>query len=178
MQKRTWVVVGAAAVGGALLLAWAFAPRPVDVEVANVSAGPFEVTIDEEGKTRLTERYVVSAPLSGRLARITLREGDAVGADTVVATLTPVLSPLLDERTTRELNARVEAAQASLQRSATRIERARVAQEQAQNDLKRSEQLAQQGFVAPTKLDDDRLGVHCGAKGGDCGDRGPACGRA
>jgi HlyD family secretion protein len=157
MQKRTWALIGAAAVGGALLLAWALAPRPVEVEVADVTSGPFEVTIDEEGKTRLTERYVVSAPLAGRLARITLREGDTVSADTVVATLTPVLSPLLDERTTRALNARIETAQASLQRAATRIERARVAQEQAQNDLKRTEQLAQQGFVAPTKLDDDRL---------------------
>jgi HlyD family secretion protein len=159
MKIKTWSLIGAAVAGGALLLAWAFAPRPVEVEVAEVSAGPFEVTIDEDGKTRLTERYVVSAPLAGRLARITLREGDAVSADTVVATLTPVLSPLLDERTTRELNARIEAAQANLQRSATRIERARVAQEQAQNDLKRSEQLAQQGFVAPTKLDNDKLAV-------------------
>lgn len=159
MKMKTWSLIGAAAAAGALLLAWAFAPRPVEVEVADVSSGPFEVTIDEEGKTRLTERYVVSAPLAGRLARITLREGDAVSVDTVVATLTPVLSPLLDERTTRELNARIEAAQAGLQRSATRIERARVAQEQAQNSLKRTEQLAQQGFVAPTKLDDDRLSV-------------------
>jgi HlyD family secretion protein len=159
MKIKTWSLIGAVAVGGALLLAWAFAPRPVEVEVAEVSSGPFEVTVDEEGRTRLTERYVVSAPLAGRLARITLREGDAVSADTVVATLTPVLSPLLDERTTRELNARIEAAQANLQRAATRIERARVAQEQAQNDLKRSEQLAQQGFVAPTKLDNDKLAV-------------------
>ncbi len=159
MQKKTalWVAAGAVAAIG--LLAWAFAPRPVDVEVAKVTAGAFEVTIDEDAKTRLTERYVVSAPLAGRLARITLREGDAVAADAVVATLTPVMSPMLDERTTRELGARVEAAQANLQRAATRIERAKVALDQARLELKRSEQLAQQGFVAPTKLDNDRLTV-------------------
>lgn len=159
MQKKTalWVAAGAVAAIG--LLAWAFAPRPVDVEVAKVSTGAFEVTIDEDAKTRLTERYVVSAPLAGRLARITLREGDAVAADAVVATLTPVMSPMLDERTTRELGARVEAAQANLQRAATRIERAKVALDQARLELQRSEQLAQQGFVAPTKLDNDRLTV-------------------
>ena len=159
MQKKTWLWTAGGAVVALGLLVWAFAPRPADVEVAKVNTGPFEVTIDEDGKTRLTERYVVSAPLAGRLARIALREGDAVAADAVVATLTPVMSPMLDERTTRELAARVEAAQATLQGAATRIERAKVALEQARLELKRSEQLAQQGFVAPTKLDNDRLTV-------------------
>ncbi len=159
MQKKTWLWAAGGAVVALGLLVWAFAPRPADVEVAKVDTGPFEVTIDEDGKTRLTERYVVSAPLAGRLARITLREGDSVAADAVVATLTPVMSPMLDERTARELGARVEAAQATLQGAATRIERAKVALEQARLELKRSEQLAQQGFVAPTKLDNDRLGV-------------------
>ena len=145
--------------GTVALLAWAFAPRPVDVEVALVASGPFEVTIDEEAKTRLGQHYVVSAPLAGHLSRITLREGDAVGADRVVASLTPVLAPLLDERTTRELGARIEATQASLRRAATRIERVKVAQEQARNELIRSEQLAKDGFIAPTKLDTNRLSL-------------------
>jgi HlyD family secretion protein len=87
-----------------------------------------------------------------------------VAANAVVATLTPVLSPMLDERSMRELSARVEAAQANLERAATRIERAKVAQQQAQLELKRSEQLAQQGFVAPTKLDNDSLAVTAAQK--------------
>ena len=117
MQNKTkWLIAGGT-LAGAALLAWAFAPRPVEVEVARASIGAFETTIDEDGKTRLTERYVVSAPLAGRLARVALREGDAVAADAVVATLTPVLSPMLDERSMRELSARVEAAQANLERA-------------------------------------------------------------
>ena len=159
MQRRTWITFGAAAVVAAAAIAWAFAPRPVDVEVARAGVAPFEQTIDEDGKTRLTDRYIISAPLAGRLARVTLREGDAIAADAVVATLTPLLAPMLDERTSRELSARVEAAQAGLLRADTRIERAKVALEQARLELKRSEQLAQQGFVAPTKLDNDRLAV-------------------
>lgn len=164
MKKSTMAWIGGGTVAALALLAWAFAPRPLPVEVAKAELGPFETTIDEDGKTRLAERYVVSAPLAGRLARITLREGDAVAPDTVVATLTPVLPPLLDDRTTRELRARVDAAQANVQRAGTRIDRATVALEQAKLELARSEQLAKQGFVAPTKLDNDRLAVSAAQK--------------
>ncbi|MDH4288942.1 MAG: HlyD family efflux transporter periplasmic adaptor subunit [Aquincola sp.] len=157
MKRKTWITLAAAAAGLALALAWAFAPRPVEVELAPVTQGRFEITIDEDGKTRLADRYVVSSPLAGRLSRITLREGDPVGVGLAVATLTPVLPALLDERTLRELRARLAAAQDNVQRSASRSERAKVALDQAMIEVRRSEQLAQQGFIAPTKLDADRL---------------------
>jgi HlyD family secretion protein len=159
MKRKTWFTAASLAVALAIALAWAFAPRPVEVELAAVTQGRFETTIDEDGKTRLADRYVVSAPLTGQLSRITLREGDAVAAGTVVATLTPALPGMLDERTRRELQARVEGAEASLLRASTRIERANVGLEQAKNEVRRSEQLSQQGFIAPTKLEDDRLAV-------------------
>jgi len=125
--------------------------------VAAVTSGPFETTIDEDAKTRLRDRYVVSAPLAGLLSRVDLREGDAVEANSVVATLTPVLSPMLDERTLREQQLRVEIAEAQVERVNARIERARVAVLQAGNDARRSEQLAAQGFVSSTKFETDRL---------------------
>ena len=159
MQRKTLLYGGATLVGLGLALAWAFAPRPVEVEVAQATEGRFETTIAEDGKTRLRERYVVSAPLAGRLARIALNEGDTVEAGAVVAMLTPVLSPLLDERTRREQQARIEAAQANLQRAGTRIGRAKVGFDLARAEVRRSEQLAQQGFVSPTKLETDRLGA-------------------
>jgi HlyD family secretion protein len=152
MKKTTWMALAA-------LLGWAFAPRPVEVETAAVGQGRFETTIDEDGKTRLRERYVVSAPLAGRLARIALHEGDVVQADAVVATLTPVLSPMLDERTRRELEVRVEIAQAQVHRVSSRIDAAKVALLQATSEVQRSEQLARQGFVSSTKLESDRLAM-------------------
>ncbi len=164
MKRKTWITAAALAVALAIVLAWAFAPRPVEVELAAVTQGRFETSIDEDGKTRLADRYVVSAPLAGRLTRITLREGDAVAAGAVVATLTPVLPGMLDERTLRELQARVEGAQANIGRASTRIEGAKVALEQAQNEARRSEQLSQQGFIAATKLEDDRLAVAAAQK--------------
>jgi HlyD family secretion protein len=159
MKHKAWFYGGAAGAVMVAALAWAFAPRPVEVELAAATQGRFEITVDEDGKTRLAERYVVAAPLAGRLARIALREGDAVMAGATVASLTPVLPVLLDERTLRELQARVEGAQAAVQRGSTRIARASVALEQARNDSRRGEQLAQQGFIAATKLETDRLAV-------------------
>ncbi|MCW7541185.1 efflux RND transporter periplasmic adaptor subunit [Aquabacterium sp. A7-Y] len=159
MKTKTWVLGGVAAAAAIAALAWSFAPRAVPVEVATATQGHFEASIDEDGKTRLRERYVVSAPLAGLLSRITLREGDAVQADEVLATLTPVLSPLLDERTLREQQVRVEIAQANVQRAKARIEGAKVALQRARNEAQRSEQLAKQGFVADTKLETDRLAV-------------------
>lgn len=159
MTRKTWLLAGTGALALAALLGWAFAPRPLAVELAEVTRGPFETTIDEDGKTRIAERYVVSAPLAGRLARIVLREGDPVAAGAPVAALTPLLPALLDERTQRELRARVAAAGDNVQRAASRNERARVALDQAASEAQRSERLAQQGFIAPTKLETDRLGV-------------------
>jgi HlyD family secretion protein len=157
MKLRPWIWTGAGALAAVALLAWAFAPRPVEVETATVTRGHFEASIDEDGKTRLRDRYVVSAPLAGVLTRIALREGDSVDADAVVATLQPALSPMVDERTLREQQVRVEIAEAQVQRAQARVEGAKVTLQQARNEQQRSEQLAGQGFVAPTKLDTDRL---------------------
>lgn len=159
MKKKTWMMLAAGAAVGVALFAWAFAPRPLGVELAAASEGPFETSIEEDGKTRLRDRFVVAAPLAGTLARITLREGDAVEAGTPLASITPVLPAMLDERTRREQQLRVEITQAQTQRVAARIEGAKVGLAQARNEQQRSEQLARQGFVAPTKLESDRLSV-------------------
>jgi HlyD family secretion protein len=164
MKKTSMILIGAAGVAVLALLAWAFAPRPVPVEVAEATTGLFETTVDEDGRTRLRERYVVSAPLAGRLQRITLREGDVVAQGDTVARLTPVLSPMLDDRSQRELAARIGAAEANFKRATTHIEATRIAVQQARNEQRRTEQLAQQGFVAPTKLDADRLALQAAQK--------------
>ena len=159
MKRRTMIVTALAGVAMLALLAWAFVPSPVAVELAAVSLGRYEQAIVEDGRTRLRERYNVNAPLAGRLARITLREGDAVAEGAALALITPVLAPLLDERSRAELVGRRDAAQAGLQRAAVLIEQQRTLLAQARNELQRSEQLAGQGFVAPTKLDADRLAL-------------------
>lgn len=159
MKTKTWIYGGATALAMVALLAWAFAPRPVEVEVAQADRGSFETTIDEDGRTALRDRYVVSAPLAGRLERIALRAGDPVAAGAEVAALMPTPSPLLDARTQRELAARVEGARANVQRAARQAEAAAVSLAQARSAQRRSEQLVTQGFVSPTQAENDRLAV-------------------
>ena len=131
LQKRHvgWAAAGAAAVAA---LAWAFAPRAVPVETAVVERGRFEQSIEEDGRTRLRDRFTISAPATARLARITLREGDRVKAGDTVAVLTPVMPAMIDERSLREAGARLKAAEAGVAAAQARADRARVAQERAQ----------------------------------------------
>ncbi|HWP11317.1 MAG TPA: HlyD family efflux transporter periplasmic adaptor subunit [Ramlibacter sp.] len=151
-----WIAAGAAALAA---LAWAFSPRPLEVETATVKQGRFEQAIEEDGRTRLKERYTVSAPVAARLARITLREGDCVNAGDIVATLTPVMSSMVDERSAREAAARLKAAAAGVERAAARVERARISLQEARLEQDRSEKLAGDGFIAPSRLDATRLAL-------------------
>lgn len=157
MQRRSWITLSLAAAAAALLLGWAFRPRPVEVEVAAARLGPFETTVDEDGRTRLRDRFVVAAPLAGQLQRITLREGDSVQAGQVLATLQPALSPLLGARDRAQLQAALAAAQAALQTSRHQAQTAQARLAQAELALRRSADLAGQGFVSASQLDNEAL---------------------
>src|SRR5215510_15271568 len=86
------------------IVAVAMWPRTLEVDVASVTRGPMRVTIDEDGETRVRDRFVVSSPVAGRLQRIELEPGDrVVRGKTVVARLSPGAAPLLDPRTRIEL---------------------------------------------------------------------------
>ena len=157
MKRKIWMaVIGVPALG---LLGWAFMPQPLEVELANVSQGRFERTVQEDGKTRLRERYVVSTPLTGRITRLNLKQGDPVARNASVATLWPVNPALLDERSRAEQSARVGAMQAAVARSHANVERAQASLEQARIELRRSETLARQGFVSPNQNETGQLGV-------------------
>ncbi|MGZ5271216.1 MAG: efflux RND transporter periplasmic adaptor subunit [Ramlibacter sp.] len=159
MQRRTMLAWGVAAAAAVAALAWAFAPRPLEVEVARVERGLFEAAIEEDGRTRVKDRYSISAPVAGRIERITLREGDTVAAGDPVAVITPVMSPMIDERSRSEAQARLRAAEASVDLAGARLARARAALQQAQLELGRSQRLAREGFVAASKLDADRVAL-------------------
>jgi HlyD family secretion protein len=163
MFNRRILAWGAAGAGAVALLAWAFAPRPVAVEAGVVQAGRFEQGIEEDGRTRLKDRYTVSAPVAARLARIVLREGDRVRAGDTVAVLLPAMSSMIDERSAREAAARHAAAVAGVQRAGARMERARITVEEAQLELHRTEKLAREGFLPPARLDGARL-AYAGAQ--------------
>jgi len=159
MKRNTWIALVGAGVVATGLLAWAFAPRAVEVEAVVATRGPFETAVEEDGRTRVSERHAVTAPIAGRLRRIALREGDAVQAGQALALIEPLPSPLLDERSRGEQQARAAAAQAALERAGTRVRAAQVGVDQALNEQRRTAQLVAQGFVSPAKADTDRLAL-------------------
>ena len=69
-------------------------PRPVEVEVTDVSSGPFVVTVNEDGVSRIRDRYVISAPLAGTLARLEMHPGDEVEQGRILARILPLNAPL------------------------------------------------------------------------------------
>lgn len=157
MIARRWLYIGGSVAALAAVMAWAFAPRPLAVETAAVTTGRFETAVEDDGKTRLVDQYLVSAPLAGLVSRIDLREGDPVAAGDVVAHLRPAYAPLLDERTRRQQQAQLGAAQAQVAAATAAVERANLALTRARHDYQRAEQLGQAGFVAPSRLESERV---------------------
>lgn len=140
-------------VGVATLAIWAMLPKPIPVDIAAVSKGPFVATVDEDGKTRIRERYVVAAPLAGRLTRVRLKAGDAVKADEAIATLSPAPASLLDPRSRREAEERLGTAEAARERARAMVERARAQAAQLQSDLDRTRALKATGTTTAQALE-------------------------
>jgi len=155
---RILVAVAMAAVLGGTLY-WAFRPKPVLVETGTVTEGPFRATVEEDGRTRVRDRYVVSAPLAGRLLRLAVKAGDPVEANQRVAILLPSLPQLLDPRTRRELEERVGAAEATIQEADARRERAQAQLLQTQADVQRVRTLQQKGIAAVQQLEREELSL-------------------
>jgi HlyD family secretion protein len=152
-------ILAAMAVAGLAALLWlAFRPQPVPVDLATVTGGPLEVTVEAEGVTRIREVYQVSAPLAGYTARSPVEVGDPVTAfETVVAAIAPATPAFLDARAREEAQAAVTEGEAAL-----RAAQARVAQRvsdldyaTAQHD--RAAALAGRGVIPQSNLDDAAL---------------------
>ncbi|MBI2835188.1 MAG: efflux RND transporter periplasmic adaptor subunit [Acidobacteria bacterium] len=138
----------------AAILVWAFRPASVPADFAIVERGPLTVTVDEEGETRVRDRYVVSAPLPGRMRRIELEPGDRLQAGkSVLAIFEPADPILLDTRTRAEIEARVRAAEASV--GGARAERQRVVADLdfARRELERYRTLAGEGIASRDRLE-------------------------
>jgi HlyD family secretion protein len=159
MTRRNRIALALALVALALAVAWALRPQPIAVETAPVARGLFEQTISDDGRTRVRERYVVSAPLAGRVERIDLEAGDPVKQGQRVAMLTPTAPAFLDARTARELQERIGAADAQLSRARAETQKAIAQRSQARADLDRQAKLATEGFVAATAREQAALAL-------------------
>jgi HlyD family secretion protein len=158
-ENKRWIGWTVAAVIVAPLLAWTLWPRPERVDIVTATRGSLAVTLDEEGETRVRERFIVSAPVAGRLLRIELEPGDPVVADeTVLATFQPRDSTLLDARSRAGAEQEVRALEAELER--TKHDRAKAEAELsfAKRDCSRARRLADEGVSSEEQLDEAELG--------------------
>lgn len=150
-SKLFVLVIAALVVGG---LGYAFWPEPVEVDLALVERGPLLVTVDEDGKTRIREKYVVSAPLVGRLLRINMEAGDPVVAgETLLATIEPRDPDLLDARAIAQAEARVKASEATLKKMEPTLQSVRDAQAFAEAELTRARKAAAGNAISKSELE-------------------------
>lgn len=154
------LLVGLAVAAGA----WFAWPRPIPVEVARIGASYMEVTVEEEGRTRVRNVYTVSAPITGRALRTPRRVSDEVIAgETVVAVIEPPAPGLIDIRSREELEAALSAAEAAVGLAEHEVQRLETALAFARAELERAEILAQRAVIAATALDKVRVDVDVNA---------------
>lgn len=154
-SKRSRMVLTTGAlvlVVGALTAA--FWPKPTMVDMGTVERGTMRLTIDEEGRTRVRDAYVVSTPVAGQLKRVQVRPGDPVTrGETIVAHMRPTNPAALDIRTREQATAAVTAAQAALRVAQADLNAAIANRDLAQTELSRTEQLVERGISTDAALD-------------------------
>ncbi|MGB0959859.1 MAG: efflux RND transporter periplasmic adaptor subunit [Halocynthiibacter sp.] len=155
VKKRSRLILTATAVlfvTAALTLA--FWPKPTLVDMGTVTQGAMRLTIDEEGRTRVRDAYVVSTPVAGQLQRVSVRPGDpVVRGKTIVAHMRPTNPAALDLRTREQALAAVTAAEAALRVARADLNAALANRELSQTELSRTEQLMERGISSTAALD-------------------------
>jgi len=138
----------------AAIVAVALWPQSMEVAVVRAERGPMQVTVDEDGETRVRDRFLVTAPVSGRVQRIEIEPGDTVvRGKTVLARITPAESPLLDPRTRGELAAAVEAGTAAVGQARAERQLAVTALDRARSTLRRQQELMKAGAISSDALE-------------------------
>jgi HlyD family secretion protein len=153
VEWRRRIVIGAIALLVAAGVAYGFRPQPIEVDTAVVRRGPLQVAIEQEGRTRVVDRYIVTAPVAGFARRISLDPGDAVAQGATLAELEPARADPLDARQRAQASARVGAASSTVQADVQRAGAAASAAALAQNELLRIEALRKTGYATAADLD-------------------------
>ncbi len=159
-KNRRWVWISAGVIIVAGLIVWGLRPQPISVDAAVVKRAPLLVTVEEEGKTRARDRYLVSAPVAGFIRRVRWKTGDAIRPGDMVAELEPLRPETLDPRAREQSEAGLRVADAGLkaaeQRARTAGEQVRTAQVEAsyaKQELGREAGLIKSGDIPARRYD-------------------------
>ncbi len=155
MKRISLWGVAAAVVAG---IGYGLLPKPVAADLEHVTRGTLRVTVSEDGKTRIKDRYLVSSPLSGQLLRVELKPGDSVTAmKTVVAQLQPDLPNNLDARTLAQAEAKLKMSELTLQKASLAEQTAQKAMLNSQNHLSRIQRLKNSKAATDEELENAEL---------------------
>jgi HlyD family secretion protein len=142
--RNLWIVAGVLAAAFVAYMLW---PRPLEVDAVAVTRGDVVEELVDEGRARMHDVYVVSAPVAGRVLRVAIEPGDTVQKDEVIARMSRAAAGFLDTRSDLAARAALNAAQANA--------RAATAQaELAQRELARARQLAAARLVSEAAIDE------------------------
>jgi len=145
-RGRRWIPFAGAVLLVGLIIAGLW-PKPVAVETATVIRGPLRTTVNEEGKTRIKQRFVVAAPVMGQLRRIPFKAGaEVIAGETTVAVIDPLSPTLLDARSRNTTEAKRDTAFANL-------EKAKLSHAFSANEFHRSEKLYQDKTISIQELE-------------------------
>lgn len=151
------VAIGAVVVLLIGLLAYGFWPQATPVTIERATRDSLRVTVEEEGRTQLRDRYVVSAPTTGYLRRVPGDAGDSVRAGAVVARLATLPAKVLDASEYQAAEAEVAAARAALDRAEAEAKGAQAARTYAEDEHERLQRLHEQGTASQQQLDQARV---------------------
>lgn len=139
-------------------IVYSFRPQPIDVDWSVIARGSLEVTVNEDGRSRVREKYTVSTPLAGQLQRIVLNPGDeVVPGETLLATILPSEPGLLDPRERNSAEARVKMAESGVERSQANATAAQVAYGHAKSVLERRIRLRQEQASGDQEVEDAEM---------------------
>ena len=136
-----------------VMLLVGFWPQPILVEVVTVTKAPLTVAIEEDGQTRLIDRYRISAPVAGVASRVEFEVGDAVAKGQTLLNITPLAARILDPRSRAQAVAEIAAAQAALLGAEQQVNAVVASKDLADNELRRLRTLMQRQLVAQDSLD-------------------------
>jgi len=153
VKLRRKIIIAAIAAAVVFAIAYSFMPKPVLIDTVQVAYGTVRVTVEEEGKTRVIDRFVISAPVSGFARRVELNVGDPVAKEQVLVTLEPQRSRVLDPRSRAEAEARVAAAEAALNSAKENEHAAKADADYASAEFERIKKLFDNGFVSEDNLE-------------------------
>jgi len=142
--------------GGALVLAlyYGFRPQPVKVDMAVAESAPLTVMIAEEGRTRVVDRYLISAPVASMMARIDFEVGDIIDSGTPLVILEPLVSAALDPRSRAQAQALLKAADATLEAAREGVKKAQAALDLILTKEQRVINIVVQKGLAQERLDE------------------------